>query len=109
MIVLLLTTVTFVAAAPPKLTVAPATKLVPVMVTELPPVVGPLLGLTPVTVGASTKDGAKDAITTPELIVPSEIVVILTGPGAETGSTLTCHREWRYRSVAPVSPLPMTG
>ena len=34
--------------------VAPATKLVPVMVTRVPPVTGPLLGLMPVTVGAAT-------------------------------------------------------
>ena len=46
-----LTTVTPVAAVPPKVTVAPATKSAPVMVTAVPPAVGPLVGLTPVTVG----------------------------------------------------------
>ena len=41
------------AGAPPKLTeVAPA-KLVPVMVTALPPAVGPAVGLSAVTVGAA--------------------------------------------------------
>jgi hypothetical protein len=50
----LLTTTTLVAAVPPKVTVAPAVKLVPVMVTAVPPVVGPLFGLTLVTVGAAT-------------------------------------------------------
>ena len=35
-----LTTVTLVAAVPPKLTVAPAEKPVPVMVTNVPPLVG---------------------------------------------------------------------
>ena len=34
--------------------VAPVTKLVPVMVTLVPPVTGPLLGLMPMTVGAAT-------------------------------------------------------
>ena len=36
---------------PPKLTAVAPLKLVPVMVTTVPPVVGPLLGLTAVTVG----------------------------------------------------------
>ena len=49
-----LVTTTFVAGVPPSVTVAPETKFVPVMVTAVPPVVGPLLGLTPVTVGAAT-------------------------------------------------------
>jgi hypothetical protein len=50
----LLTTTTFVAAALPNVTVAPAAKLVPVMVTAVPPATGPLLGLTLVTVGFTT-------------------------------------------------------
>ena len=52
--VVLLTTVTFVAAAEPKLTVAPEAKLVPVIVTEVPPAIGPLFGATAVTVGCAT-------------------------------------------------------
>jgi hypothetical protein len=47
----LLTTTTLVAAAPPNVTVAPAAKFVPVIVTAVPPAVGPLLGATPLTVG----------------------------------------------------------
>ena len=47
-------TTTDVPAVPPKLTVAPATKLVPVMVTEVPPVVGPAVELMDVTVGAAS-------------------------------------------------------
>ena len=47
-----LTTVTPVAATVPNFTVLPALKLVPVMVTVVPPVVGPVLGVTLVTVGA---------------------------------------------------------
>jgi hypothetical protein len=50
----LLTTTTLVAAADPNVTVAPDTKFVPVIVTAVPPVVGPLLGDTPVTVGGTT-------------------------------------------------------
>jgi hypothetical protein len=49
--VVLFTTVTLVAAVPPIVTVAPVAKLVPVMVTAVPPSVEPLLGLTPVTLG----------------------------------------------------------
>lgn len=50
----LLTTTTFVAAALPNLTVAPDAKFVPVIVTAVPPAAAPLLGLTLVTVGGAT-------------------------------------------------------
>jgi hypothetical protein len=50
----LFTTTTFVAAAEPNVTVAPEAKFVPVIVTAVPPVVGPLLGDTLLTVGATT-------------------------------------------------------
>jgi hypothetical protein len=53
-IVVLLVTTTFVAAALPNFTVAPDAKFVPVMVTAVPPVAGPLLGLTLVIVGTTT-------------------------------------------------------
>src|SRR2546422_68220 len=46
-----LTTLTPVAALPPTVTVAVASKLVPVMVIAVPPVVGPEVGLTAPTVG----------------------------------------------------------
>jgi hypothetical protein len=49
-----LTTATFVAAAVPKVTVAPAAKFVPVIVTDVPPDVGPLFGLILVTLGPTT-------------------------------------------------------
>jgi hypothetical protein len=52
--VVLFTTATLVAAVLPNVTVAPVAKLVPVMVTAVPPAVGPLFGLTPLTVGATT-------------------------------------------------------
>jgi hypothetical protein len=52
-ILVLLTTTTFVAAALPKVTVAPEAKFVPVIVTAVPPNVVPLFGLTLVTVGAA--------------------------------------------------------
>jgi hypothetical protein len=48
-----LTTTTFVAAVPPIVTVAPAAKFVPVIVTAVPPAVGPVLGDMLVTVGGA--------------------------------------------------------
>ena len=47
-------TTTDVPALAPKFTVDPARKLVPVMVTEVPPAVGPADGLMDVTVGAAS-------------------------------------------------------
>jgi hypothetical protein len=49
-----LTTTTFVAALLPNVTVAPAAKFVPVIVTDVPPAVVPVLGDTLVTVGGAT-------------------------------------------------------
>lgn len=50
----LLTTTTLVAAVPPNVTVAPAAKLVPVIVTAVPPAVDPLVGEILLTVGVPT-------------------------------------------------------
>jgi hypothetical protein len=46
-----LTTTTLVAAVAPNVTVAPVAKFVPVIVTAVPPAVGPPIGETLVTVG----------------------------------------------------------
>jgi hypothetical protein len=54
LIVVELVTLTPVAALPPMVTVAPVTKLVPVMVTLVPPAVGPEGGDIAVTVGGDT-------------------------------------------------------
>ena len=51
MIEVLLETFTFVAAVKSNFTVAPETKLVPLIVTDVPPVVSPELGETDVNVG----------------------------------------------------------
>jgi hypothetical protein len=53
-IVVLLTTTTLAAPTPPIVTVAPAARFVPVIVTDVPPATPPLLGLMPVTVGGAT-------------------------------------------------------
>ncbi len=52
-IVVSFTTVTFVAAVVPKSTAVAPVKSVPVIVTSVPPAVGPLVGLRPVTAGAA--------------------------------------------------------
>src|SRR5207237_7805899 len=52
-IVVLLTTFTFVAALPPRVTVAPAAKFVPVIVTAVPPVAGPGVGVLPLSGGVA--------------------------------------------------------
>jgi hypothetical protein len=52
--VVLFTTTTFVAAVLPNVTVAPEAKLVPVIVTAVPPAIGPLFGLTLLTEGPTT-------------------------------------------------------
>ena len=49
-----LTTTTLVAAAPPMVTPVAPVKLVPVIVTLVPPVVGPEVGEIAVTVGGAT-------------------------------------------------------
>jgi len=53
-IVVLFTTTTFVAAVLPNVTVAPAAKFVPVIVTGVPPATRPLFGDTLLTVGLTT-------------------------------------------------------
>jgi hypothetical protein len=56
-------TVTPVAAVEPNLTVAPATKFVPVMLTDVPPARGPKVGLNDVTVGAPVADAGTSLMT----------------------------------------------
>jgi hypothetical protein len=53
----LLARVTLVAGVPPRLTVAPVRKPVPVIVTRVPPLVVPVLGVTEATLGAGVDGG----------------------------------------------------
>jgi hypothetical protein len=68
-----LTTLTFVAALPPKLTVAPAKNPVPVIVTEVLPAVVPVSGDTEEMVGGGAGS--------PPLLARI-VVSFLVGPGA---------------------------
>jgi hypothetical protein len=54
LMVVAFTTATLVAAALPNVTVAPAAKFVPVIVTAVPPANDPLFGLTLLTVAVAT-------------------------------------------------------
>ena len=56
MMEVLLTTLTAVAAVPPKLTVAPGRNPVPVIVTAVPPLPGPAFGVIEVIVGAGLEE-----------------------------------------------------
>ena len=77
-IVVALTTVTPVAAVPPRLSVAPARKLVPVSVMAVPPLAGPDAGATPVIVGAGGRYAKPGLI---EPFCPSVFVTLtLTEP-----------------------------
>jgi len=77
-IVVLLTTVTPVAAAVPNVTVALEAKFVPVIVTAVPPAVDPLFGLTPVTVGGVT-------YVNPLARLPLRPLVLVTATGTAPG------------------------
>ena len=82
-ILLLSTTVTFVAATPPKLTVAPLRKFVPVIVTEVPPLLVPELGEMLLAVGAGLPK--VNALFRVELCVSGLVTVTLTVPEALAG------------------------
>src|SRR5271167_2544477 len=83
----LLTTTTFVAAVPPNVTVAPATKFVPVIVTAVPPAVDPLLGSTPLTVGTGPETVANVAICMTQGPEPVNVAVALLLPAVVTISS----------------------
>ena len=82
-IVVAFTTVTPVAAVPPTLTVAPAAKPVPVIVTAVPPAVGPDGGATLSTVGAGAR--YVNALAFVPLCASLLVTVTLTAPAACAG------------------------
>jgi hypothetical protein len=104
----LLPTTTLVAAVPPKVTVAPVAKFVPVIVTAVPPAVEPLFGDTLVTIGVSEPAPMIGTITPNQGVLPPVHVVVavwvptavtafasFTNPGLVLGAT-----------VIPVYPAP---
>src|SRR4029079_14214512 len=98
-----LATVTFVAAVPPTVTVAPVAKFVPVIVTFVPPAVDPLVGEIPVTVGGVP-------YVNPFVRVPLRplgfVAVTLTAPAACAGVTAVIDVELATVTlVAAVPPI----
>jgi hypothetical protein len=77
-----LTTVTAVAAALPKVMVAPARKPFPVRVTAVPPPVGPLVGEMPLRVGRLTKMKPLPRLALWPLVF---LTVTLTAPAEDAG------------------------
>ena len=104
-IVVLFVTATSVAAALPNVTIAPAAKFVPVIVTAVPPVVDPLFGLTLLTVGTGAETAENVAICMtqgPEevnvavaLLLPA-VVTILSSAISPSGAVI----------IRDVNPLP---
>ncbi len=84
-------TVKDVAAVEPKVTALALVKLVPVIVTSVPPTVPPLLGLTALTVGLdaalSTKWSALEVEDVPEVVVTVTSTVPAAWAGAVAKST----------------------
>src|SRR3989442_14644373 len=85
LICVLLMTLTPVAAAPPTVTVAVASKFVPLIVIAVPPVVGPEVGLTPVTVGGGGAAGVNASVGVPPRGWPAKVPVAVGAPGACAG------------------------
>jgi len=104
-IVVLFTTVTPVAAALPNVTVAPVAKFVPVIVTDVPPPVEPLFGLTPLTVGIGPVIAENVAICITHGPDPVSVAVALLLPAVVT--TLSSARSLSgVVIIRAVNPLP---
>jgi hypothetical protein len=96
-----LTTVTPVAAAPPKVTEVAPIKSVPVIVTAVPPAIGPVGGVTLVTVGSATYVN----LFVPVVLVPLGVVTTtLTAPAAWAGVVAVI--EVALTTVTPVAAVP---
>jgi hypothetical protein len=124
-IVVLLTTVTPLAAPPPIVTVAPVAKPVPVIVTAVPPVIGPDVGDTPVTVGGGTyvKEFARVAIwlsglatltpTRPDACAGVVAVIVAEStkvtPVAAVPPTLTVAPERKFVPLIVIAVPPAVG
>src|SRR5580698_9809808 len=77
----LLTITTFVAAAPPNVTVAPVAKLAPVIVTAVPPAIGPMFGETLLTVACVMYANALARLP----LCPLAVTVTVTEPALPAG------------------------
>ena len=109
-----LLTVNEAAAVTPKFTAVAPVKLVPVMVTDVPPAVDPEFGLTLLTVGAAMKL----KLAPQDLVPPGVVTDTLTGPAecagvvavievALTTVTLVAAAPPNVTAVAPVKLAPV--
>src|SRR6201997_3250784 len=104
-----LTTTTFVAAVPPNVTVAPATKFVPVIVTAVPPAVDPLLGATLLTVGTGPDTAEHPAISMtqgPDLVTLA-VALLLPAVVTTLSSAISPFGEVMMRDVNPLPAAPV--
>jgi hypothetical protein len=110
-----LVTVNVLAAVPPKLTAVAPVKLVPAIVTEVPPAAGPEDGLTRVTVGGVTY--VYRSLVLVALVPPGVVTVMSTVPAAPGGAVAEIWVELftenvaavppKLTPVAPVKPVPL--
>jgi hypothetical protein len=105
----LFTTTTLVAAALPNVTVAPATKFVPVIVTAVPPAVVPLFGLTLLTVGTGPETAENVAICMTQGPAPVNVAVALLLPAVVTSlsSAISPSGDVMIRDVNPLPAAPV--
>ena len=93
------------AGVPPKLTAVAPVKLLPAMVTDVPPVVGPEFGLTLLTLGAGATNVNWSAVFG-MLVVPFGFATVTsTVPAASAGDVaVTCESSTTEKEVAAVVP-----
>ncbi len=111
-----LTTTTLVAAAAPNVTVAPAAKFVPVIVTAVPPAADPLFGATLLTVGVGATTSAPfNGTITPNhgvlppvhVVVAVWIPVVVVALASETIPTVTLGATVIPEYPGPVIPVKL--
>ena len=88
-----------VAATPPTVTVAPATKSVPLIVTLMPPFVGPLGGTTPLIVGLEMRVNVAGV-----LALPFEETMMFAEPGVPAGTVAVICEPLTIVNVAATPP-----
>jgi len=108
------TTTTFVAELAPNFTAVAPVKLVPVMVTTVPPAAGPLVGLNAVTVGAATYVKLTTLVDVPPGVVTVTVAAPATPAGevavievAELTTTFDAAFAPNFTAVAPVKFEPV--
>ena len=110
------TTVTPVASTPPNRTCIPARNRVPVSVTDVPPPVGPVVGLTEASVGASTYVKPLVSVAEPPTVATETSTVPAACEGSSAvssvpdrlGKTASEGLFPKVTRVSPVKPVPVS-